>query len=407
MMFARSLLAVAGVLAAAPTLGAAAAYPRRDHYEITAAAEPPTPTLVAKQASGTSPTTTITATAASSPGLNDAAKATGKLWFGTAADIPGTDELTDSYYMAEFNNTRDFGGATPANVMKFQQTEPEQGVFDFSDAEQFMSIAKATGKLVRCHNLIWSQELPSWVTSPSTPWTNATLSAVLQNHVTSLINHFGNACYSWDVVNEALADSPLGSYTSNPWLTYIGEDYVPMAFAAATQAVRAGNLTVKLYYNDYNIEYAGAKADAAMAIVQDIKARGYQIDGVGMESHFIVGSTPDAASQTAVKQNFTALDVDVAITELDVRANTPPTAADETQQVVDYYNSVASCAAVARCVGVTVWDFVDTYSWVPSTFAGTGYADLFLQPGGSGTPLVKKAAYDGVLEALLGEPEAN
>lgn len=66
----------------------------------------------------TKPTTTLLATATGKFGLNDAAKQAGKLWFGTAADIPGTDESSDKYYMKEFNNTNDFGEATPANIMK-------------------------------------------------------------------------------------------------------------------------------------------------------------------------------------------------------------------------------------------------------------------------------------------------
>lgn len=58
--------------------------------------------------------TTLVATAsATNYGLNDAAKAAGKLWFGTAADIPQTGEIDDPYYMAQFNNTNDFGEATP------------------------------------------------------------------------------------------------------------------------------------------------------------------------------------------------------------------------------------------------------------------------------------------------------
>lgn len=70
----------------------------------------------------TNPSTTILATAtATNFGLNDAAKAKGKLWFGTAADIPGA-ERKDKYYMAEFNNTHDFGEATPANIMKVSPT---------------------------------------------------------------------------------------------------------------------------------------------------------------------------------------------------------------------------------------------------------------------------------------------
>jgi endo-1,4-beta-xylanase len=70
----------------------------------------------------TNPTTTLLATATGKFGLNDAAKQAGKLWFGTAADIPG-DEQSDKYYMKEFNNTHDFGEATPANIMKVR-TQP-------------------------------------------------------------------------------------------------------------------------------------------------------------------------------------------------------------------------------------------------------------------------------------------
>lgn len=244
------------------------------------------------------------------------------------------------------------------------------------------------------------------MTSPSTPWTNATLSAVLVNHVQTLVKHYGDRCYSWDVVNEAFADSPAGSYTSNVWLTYIGAEYVPMAFNAAAEAVKANNLKVKLYYNDYNIEYPGAKATAAQNLVKELQSRNIQIDGVGLESHFIAGETPSQSSQETNMNAFTALGVDVAVTELDVRMVVPPSDADQIQQVKDYYSTVAACMAVSRCIGVTQWDFDDTYSWVPSTFAGYGYADMFFQPKGADTPLVKKAAYDGSLEAILGQPEA-
>ena len=118
------------------------------------------------------------------------------------------------------------------------------------------------------------------------------------------------------------------------------------------------------------------------------------------------GETPSKASQQANMEAFTALDVDVVITELDVRLDLPPTAATEAQQVQDYYNSVSACVAVPRCVGIVVWDFDDTYSWIPGTFPGQGYGDIFLQPGGPNTPLVKKAPYDGILEALTGAAEA-
>lgn len=68
--------------------------------------------------SGTpSPTTTETATYTGVLGLNDYARATGKLYFGIAADIPGPEQQ-DQYYIAELENFHDWGQMTPANYMK-------------------------------------------------------------------------------------------------------------------------------------------------------------------------------------------------------------------------------------------------------------------------------------------------
>lgn len=67
----------------------------------------------------TNPTTVIEATSTGkSAALHKAAVKAGKLFFGTAADIPGTDEINDVYYMRAFNNSKEWGEATPANAMK-------------------------------------------------------------------------------------------------------------------------------------------------------------------------------------------------------------------------------------------------------------------------------------------------
>lgn len=52
------------------------------------------------------------------PFLNELAQQHGKLWFGTAADIPGTNETSDEGYMAIVTNEKIFGELTPANMMK-------------------------------------------------------------------------------------------------------------------------------------------------------------------------------------------------------------------------------------------------------------------------------------------------
>jgi GH35 family endo-1,4-beta-xylanase len=44
-------------------------------------------------------------------------------------------------------------------------------------------------------------------------WTAKTLTAVMKNYIQTLITHWGRRCYSWDVVNEALASD--GSFSSS------------------------------------------------------------------------------------------------------------------------------------------------------------------------------------------------
>jgi hypothetical protein len=49
--------------------------------------------------------------------LNTLAQENGKIWFGTAADIPGPEQ-EDLDYMTILNDTGIFGQLTPANYMK-------------------------------------------------------------------------------------------------------------------------------------------------------------------------------------------------------------------------------------------------------------------------------------------------
>jgi endo-1,4-beta-xylanase len=211
----------------------------------------------------------------------------------------------------------------------------------------------------------------------------------MQAHIASEVGHYKGKCYAWDVVNEAFNDD--GSLVSCPFTQYIGAAYIPLAFQAAGQA----DPNAQLYYNDYNIETAGAKLNAALALVPKIRAIGARIDAIGFESHFIVGSTPSASALTSAMNSVTALNLNVAVTELDIRfSSLPPSSSGLTQQANDYTGVVQACLNVARCVGVTVWDFDDNYSWIPGTFSGAGDADLYW------ANLTVKPAYNSIVNLL-------
>jgi endo-1,4-beta-xylanase len=218
---------------------------------------------------------------------------------------------------------------------------------------------------------------------------NATLISILQNHITNVATHYKGKCLHWDVVNEALEED--GTFRSSVFYDTIGPAYIPIAFAAAA----AADPSAKLYYNDYNIDSPSAKSTGAQNIVNMIKAYGAKIDGVGSQAHLIVGSTPSQQDQVANINAFVNLGVEFAITELDIRTTTPITTSAYVQQAKDYAATVGACVTVDKCVGVTIWDYPDKYSWIPSVFAGQGSAlpwDENLQK--------KPEIYNAILSAL-------
>ncbi|EXJ57544.1 hypothetical protein A1O7_07892 [Cladophialophora yegresii CBS 114405] len=333
------------------------------------------------------------------PYLNDLAQAAGKLWFGTATDQPGTGEDTNILYQTILNNTHIFGQITPANAMKFVSTEPEQNVFNYTGGDIDVAIAQDHGKYLRCHNLVWATQISDFVLDGN--WSADELTAIMQNHISNVVAHFGGACYSWDVVNEALNSN--GTFSPSVWYDTIGPEYFYLAFQFAQEAVDAlpaGTPKPKLYYNDYGIEAPGNKSTATENLVKELQARNIRIDGVGLESHFEVGGTPSLEDQIAQKEAYVALGVEVVITELDIRF-TQANATNSTgfaQQAQDYYDTVESCMEVDGCVGITVWDFDDQYSWIPSTFPGEGAATLY------NADFTRKPAYYAVGDALQGVP---
>lgn len=112
-----------------------------------------------------------------------------------------------------------------------------------------------------------------------------------------------------------------------------------------------------------SIESPGAKSTAALNIVKLVQSYGVKIDGIGLQDHLIVGSSPSLEDQVANMRAFADLGLEVAITELDIRAENPEAGQYHEQQSKDYAATIGACNEVKECVGVTIWDFTDKYSW--------------------------------------------
>lgn len=291
--------------------------------------------------------------------LADLAQRHGR-YFGSATDNP---ELTDPAYVQLLGH--EFDMITPGNGMKWYATEPRQGVFDFTKGDEIVALARANHQQVRGHTLVWHSQLPGWLTGGT--WTPDELRAVLKNHIQTEVRHYRGQLYAWDVVNEAFNED--GSYRENIFYKTLGPGYIADALRWARQA----DPKVKLYLNDYNIEAVGPKSDAYYTLAKQLKAQGVPLDGIGLQAHLALQyGYPDTLEDNL--RRFAKLGLDTALTEVDVRMILPATDALLAQQADWYGKLTSACLAVRRCVGITIWDYTDRFSWIPSTFPGQGAA---------------------------------
>ncbi|SBT91732.1 endo-1,4-beta-xylanase (glycosyl hydrolase family 10) [Streptomyces sp. DI166] len=298
--------------------------------------------------------------------LGAAAAQSGR-YFGVAI---ASGRLGDSTYTSIAN--REFNSVTAENEMKIDATEPQRGQFNFSSADRVFNWAVQNGKQVRGHTLAWHSQQPGWMQSLS----GSALRQAMIDHINGVMAHYKGRIAQWDVVNEAFEDGNSGARRDSN-LQRTGNDWIEVAFRTA----RAADPSAKLCYNDYNVEnWNWAKTQAMYNMVRDFKQRGVPIDCVGFQSHFNSGSPYNSNFRTTL-QNFAALGVDVAVTELDIQGAPAST----------YANVVNDCLAVSRCLGITVWGVRDSDSW------RSEQTPLLFNNDGS-----KKAAYTAVLNALNG-----
>ncbi|EGO53909.1 hypothetical protein NEUTE1DRAFT_86861 [Neurospora tetrasperma FGSC 2508] len=327
--------------------------------------------------------------------LDKYAKLAGLSYFGTAVDNP---RLYNEQYMSVLQGSGEFGSLTPINAQKWKKTEEVQGVFTFAEADAIANTAKAgVGgmKTLRCHTMVWYKGLPSWV---ETTYSRDDMEKILAAHIQNLAQYFKGRCYAWDVVNEAIDEN--GVFRQSPMYKAMGLDFITFSFKTAAKA----DPGAKLYYNDYALESPslspGPKISITLAMLRTVKAQGGTVHGVGFQSHLKVGLVPARAEIVNTMQQFLEVVDEVAITELDIRHSplkVPSTREMWNAQARDYGEVVGACLDVnkgyggRKCVGVTLWDFTDKYSWVPSEIPTEGEACMW------DNNYVKKPAYWTVL----------
>ncbi|MGB0388695.1 MAG: endo-1,4-beta-xylanase [Ardenticatenaceae bacterium] len=245
-----------------------------------------------------------------------------------------------------------------------------QSEWNWSGMDQIVLFAEQNGLGVYGHTLSWHESNPGWLTD--TGLSVAEREWVLQNHIEKVINRYCNRpVYAYDVVNEALDIHGTGFRTTGPWNDI--PDYIPKAFRFAREELqRCHNNpdSVKLFYNDWDIEYdRKSKAMATYRYFSNLLSSNNPppIDGIGFQTHLRYGGASPNEHNDKQMLNmmnlFAGLGLEIKITEIDVPIfHNNPTNYYE-QQAAEFAGVARACRLVAACTGFTAWGVSDATSW--------------------------------------------
>lgn len=270
---------------------------------------------------------------------------------------------------------KEFNSITPENVMKMGPIHPEKDRFYWEDADKIAAFAKENDLKMRGHALVWHQQTGGWIFKDEEGGkvSKEELLSRMKTHIDSVVSRYKGTIYSWDVVNEAIADDPNEFLRNSEWYEIAGEDFIIKAFEYA----RAADPNAELYYNDYNA-IIPEKRDRIYKLLKMLVDRNVPIDGVGIQGHWSIHGPSEEELREAMEM-YSSLGLDVQITELDVslypwekeQRERRPEDVDEftpelEQQQIEAYDMFFRVFRDYKDVltGVTFWNLSDQYTWL-------------------------------------------
>ena len=215
--------------------------------------------------------------------------------------------------------TNNYNSITAENDFKPQSVQPQEGNWNFRNADAIADFCRKNGIKLRGHCLAWHNQVGDWMFKgpDGKPASKELLYERMKTHITTVMQRYSDIVYCWDVVNEAVSDRDDEYMRPNsPWVQICGGDeFIRKAFEFAREA----DPDALLFYNDYNAAVP-AKRDKIYNMVKEMKAAGVPIDGIGMQGHFSIYEPSLEDIETAIVKYSEIVD-HIQFTELDIRLN--------------------------------------------------------------------------------------
>ncbi|MDF2515057.1 MAG: 1,4-beta-xylanase [Sphingobacterium sp.] len=232
-----------------------------------------------------------------------------KFFIGTALNL---DQIWERDVRAVAVVKQQFNSIVAENCMKSMFLQPREGEFFFKDADRFIAFGQQNKMQIIGHTLIWHSQTPAWffVDKNGKDVSRDILIERMRKHIHTVVSRYKGKVSGWDVVNEAILDN--GEWRKSKFYEIIGPEFIKLAFQFAHEA----DPNAELYYNDYSTAIP-EKRKGIMAMVQQVKAAGGKVSGIGMQEHNALDN-PSLAEVEKTILGFSSLGVNVMVTEMDI-----------------------------------------------------------------------------------------
>jgi endo-1,4-beta-xylanase len=259
------------------------------------------------------------------------------------------------------------------NEMKPENIQARKNNFTYEKGDKLVNYALEHNKKARGHTLIWHSQTPAWFFKGADGETASKeeLYENMKNHIQNVMAHYKGKIDSWDVCNEVVGDDGKPR-DSKYYQISGGYDYVLKAF----QWAREADPDARLFLNDYNTEYSGAKQDEFFKLAEWLKSQGAPIDGLGFQCHISV-YFPDISEIEKAIDRSAALGLKAQITELDMSLfawddksktktdeEVQKLLSDQAQKYGGLFSLFQKKSAEGKLDMVMLWGVADDTSWL-------------------------------------------
>lgn len=233
-----------------------------------------------------------------------------------------------------------FNWAVLENDAKWYANEKNPGEVTYETADKILEFCEANGIKVRGHCLFW--ELEHYVQ----PWVRAlddtALRKAVERRAESAVTHFKDRFVHWDVNNEMLH----GDFFARR----LGPDIHIWMF----RRTRELDPKVRLFVNDHSV-VSGDRTDHYIHHIQDLRARGAEVQGIGVQCHF--GDAVDPILTLQRLDKLAQLNLPIWVTEYDCVHPDPEQRAAALENL---YRAAYSHPSVQ---GILMWGFWAKSHW--------------------------------------------